>query len=111
MADKSVPQNTGGQYNLPTVTSNTTGTVVTSAGGRLCQVAVITAGTSATSFYDASAVTAAASANLIWTDVTNRAVGSVVSLQIPVANGIVVSGAAGSAGYCVCYNSCGPFGD
>lgn len=99
MADKSIPQNTGGQYAL--TASTTTETAIYTGGGRVCQVVILTAGTAANSLYDGTNST---TGKLIWTDITNRTVGQVVSLQIPVDTGIVVKGTTGSGGVLVTFN-------
>lgn len=99
MADKSVPQNTGGQYTAGA--STTAETAVYTGGGRVCKVVIVTAGTSTYQLYDGTQSTGGV---LIFTDITNRTVGQVVDLQVPVTTGIVYKGTTGSAGVLITYN-------
>lgn len=100
MADKSIPQNTGGQYNAA-VTSGNSETLVYTGAGRLSRFAVITAGTASFSIYDGTQSTGG---TLIYTSLTNDALGTVKDVQAPITTGIVVKGTTGSAGVAVYYN-------
>jgi hypothetical protein len=100
MADKSIPQNTGGQYGT-TCTSGNAETLIYTGGGRLCKFNIVTAGTASFSIYDGTQSTGG---TLVFTSLTNDAVGTVKDLQTPITTGIVVKGTTGSAGLYVTYN-------
>lgn len=100
MADKSIPQNTGGQY-VGAFTGGNVETLVYTGAGRLSQFVITTAGTAAFSIYDGTQST---SGTLLYTSITNDTNGTLKSLQIPITNGIVVKGTTGSAGLVVTYN-------
>ena len=100
MADKSVPQNTGGQYG-GAFTGGNVETLVYTGGGRLCKFAVLTAGTASFSVYDGTQSTGG---TLIFTSLTNDALGTVKDVQLPITTGIVVKGTTGAAGIYVTYN-------
>lgn len=106
MADLSIPQNTGGQYNAA-VTNGEAETLVYTGAGRLSRFAIITAGTASFSIYDGTQSTGG---TLIFTSLTNDAVGTVKDVQAPISTGIVVKGTTGSAGIAVYYNKDGAYG-
>lgn len=107
MADKGVPQNSGGQYG-GIFTGGAVETLVYTGAGRLCKFTIITAGTASFSIYDATQSTGG---TLVFTSLTNDALGVVKDLQVPITTGIVVKGAAGAAGIYVCYNKDGQLGN
>ncbi len=99
MADKSVPQNNGGQY---IATSSGNGeTLIYTGTGRVCRVCITTAGTASFSLYDGTQSTGG---TLIFTSLTNDALGTVKDIGMPFATGLVVKGTTGSAGICIGYN-------
>ena len=100
MADKSVPHNTGGQYG-GIFTSGNGETLVYTGAGRLCKFTILTAGTASFSIYDGTNST---TGTLVFTSLTNDALGTVKDLQVPITTGIVVKGTTGAAGIYVCYN-------
>lgn len=106
MADASVPQNTGGQYG-GIFTSGNVETLVYTGGGRLCKFSILTAGTASFSIYDGTQSTGG---TLVFTSLTNDALGTVKDLQIPISTGIVVKGTTGAAGIYVMYNKTGALG-
>lgn len=107
MADKSVPQNTGGQYG-GNFTGGNVETLVYTGGGRACKFAITTAGTASFSLYDGTQSTGG---TLIFTSLTNDPVGTVKDLQLPISNGIVVKGTTGAAGIYLCYNKTDALGN
>lgn len=100
MADKSIPQNTGGQYNAA-VTSGSSETLVYTGAGRLCKITIITAGTASISIYDGTQSTGGV---LLYTSITNDVLGTIKDIQAPITTGIVVKGTTGGGGVCVTYN-------
>lgn len=107
MADASVPQNTGGQYG-GIFTSGNVETLVYTGGGRLCKFTILTAGTASFSIYDGTQSTGG---TLIFTSLTNDALGTVKDVQLPISTGIVVKGTTGAAGIYVTYNKTGALGN
>lgn len=103
MADNSLQQNSGGQYNANTSGGNGE-TALYSGAGRLCQVVIITAGTAAFSFYDGTQSTGG---TLIYTSITNDTNGTIKTPNLPVSAGIVYKGTTGSAGVAITYNKGG----
>ena len=106
MADASVPQNTGGQYGSA-FTGGNVETLIYTGGGRLCQFSILTAGTASFSIFDSTQSTGG---TLIFTSLTNDALGTVKSLQIPISTGICVKGTTGAAGIYVCFNKTAALG-
>jgi hypothetical protein len=106
MADKSVPQNTGGQY-LTAFTGGNVETLIYTGSGRLCKLAITTAGTASVSVYDGTNST---TGTLIFTSLTNDALGTVKDLQMPITTGIVLKGTTGAPAFAVCYNKDGALG-
>lgn len=107
MADASVPPNTGGQYG-GIFTSGNVETLVYTGGGRVCKFSILTAGTASFSIYDGTQSTGG---TLIFTSLTNDALGVVKDVQLPVSTGIVVKGTTGAAGIYVTYNKTGSGGN
>lgn len=106
MADASVPQGTGGQYGGQ-FTGGNVETLVYTGAGRLCKFSVLTAGTASFSIYDGTQSTGG---TLVFTSLTNDALGTVKDLQIPISTGIVVKGTTGAAGIYVCFNKTAAYG-
>ena len=100
MADRSIPQNTGGQY-TGIFTGGNVETAITTSAGRLCKIIILTAGTTITSIYDGPNSTAG---TLINATITNDVTGTIKDVQIPITTGIVVKGTTGSAGMGIQYN-------
>lgn len=100
MADKSIPQNTGGQY-VGQFTGGNVETLVYTGAGRLCKFSIITAGTASFSCYDGTQSTGG---TLIYTSLTNDPLGTVKDVQLPITTGIVIKGTTGAAGVAVAYN-------
>lgn len=107
MADLSVPQNTGGQFS-GVFTGGAVETLVYTGAGRLSKIHILTAGTAMISVYDGVASTGG---TLIYSTITNDVTGTIKDVQLPIAVGIVVKGAAGSGGCLVTYNKGGPLGN
>ena len=106
MADLSVPQGVGGQYSGQ-FTSGAVETLIYTGAGRLCRISIITAGTAMISFYDGTQSTGG---TLIYSTITNDVTGTIKDVQLPIATGIVVKGAAGSGGCVVGYNKAAVYG-
>ena len=100
MADKSIPQNSGGQY-TGQFTGGAVETLIYTGAGRLSKIHVITAGTAMVSIYDGTQSTGG---TLIYSTITNDVTGTTKDVQLPITTGIVVKGSAGSAGVVVAYN-------
>jgi len=88
------------------------GASAASAGsGRLCRICVMAQGTVVTNIYDNAS---AASGTKIWTipasGTTAVASGTMFDVQVPVANGIFVGGAANTSECLVTYATDAPFG-
>lgn len=107
MADKSIPQNNGGQF-TGQFTGGNVETLVYTGGGRLNKIHVITAGTAVVSIYDGTQSTGG---TLIYATITNDATGTIKDVQLPITTGIVVKGTTGSAGLTLAYNKTGPLGN
>lgn len=107
MADKSVPQNSGGQF-TGVFTGGNVETLVYTGAGRLNKIHILTAGTAILSVYDGTNSTAG---TLIYSTITNDVTGTIKDVQLPITTGIVVKGTTGSAGACVAYNKDGPLGN
>lgn len=107
MADASIPQNLGGQY-TGQFTSGNIETLIYTGAGRLCKIAIITAGTAMISVYDGTQSTGS---TLIYSTITNDVTGTVKDVQLPIATGIVVKGTTGSGGCVVGYNKGGVYGN
>jgi hypothetical protein len=107
MADKSVPQNSGGQF-TGVFTGGNVETLVYTGAGRLNKIHILTAGTAILSVYDGTQSTGG---TLIYSTITNDVTGTIKDVQLPITTGIVVKGAAGTAGVCVAYNKDGPLGN
>ncbi len=105
VADNVVPQTTGGQYST-LVAGAASETLVYTGTGRVCQISFATVGTQALSIYDGTQSTGG---TLIYTAATNPTAGSApVSLQWPIAVGIVVKGTStASHGLAISYNKAG----
>lgn len=104
MADRSFPYGNYGGYHTTSVTAGDAETNVLSGAGRLNKLSIVTAGTAAFSIYDGTQSTGGI---LIYTSITNDPVGTVKTLDFPVANGITVKGTTGSAGMAVVYTGNG----
>lgn len=107
MADKSVPQNSGGQF-TGVFTGGNVETLVYTGAGRLNKIHVLTAGTAMVSVYDGTNST---TGTLIYSTITNDATGTIKDVQLPIATGIVVKGTTGSAGVVAAYNKGGALGN
>ena len=99
-ADNQIQMGAGGQY-AAAVTNGSSETLVYTGAGRLCRFSILTAGTASASVYDGTQST---SGVLVFTTLTNDALGVIKDVQIPIATGIVVKGTTGSPGLCVQYN-------
>lgn len=109
MADLSQPTTIGGQYGSAVTNAVTTDIAVyTTGGGRLCKITIITAGTASLSIYDGTQSTGGA---LMFTSLTNDALGVVKDLGLPFASGIVVKGTTGSPGVFLTYNKTSAYGN
>lgn len=106
MADLSIPQNSGGQY-VGQFTGGNVETLVYTGAGRICKIAIITAGTAMISVYDGTQSTGG---TLIYSTITNDVTGTIKDVQLPVATGIVVKGTTGSGGCAVGYNKSSAYG-
>ena len=107
MADRSIPQNVGGQYNA-IFTGGEASTLIYTGAGRLCKIHVITAGTAVVTIYDGTQSTGG---TMIYKTITNDVTGTSKDIQIPVTTGIAIVGTTGSPGLCVCYNKDGVYGN
>lgn len=107
MADKSIPQNSGGQF-TGQFTSGNVETLIYTGAGRLNKIHIITAGTAMISVYDGTQSTGA---TLIYSTITNDVTGTIKDVQLPITTGIVVKGTTGSGGCIVAYNKDGPLGN
>ncbi len=66
--------------------------LVKASAGRICRLVINVAGTAGRlSVYDAATTGAVAASNLVWTAVDTTSLGSVIELQWPCQNGIVVT--------------------
>jgi hypothetical protein len=83
----SVLTTAGGQNSVLNVTTTT---VVKNSPGRIVRLVFNAASTTAPAVYDFTATTGFAAANLIWQGATTTAAQTVVYLEFPCANGIVV---------------------
>jgi hypothetical protein len=106
MADASIPQNTGGQYGT-LYTGGNVETLIYTGSGRASKFAITTAGTASVSIYDGTQSTGG---TLIFTSLTNDALGIIKDLQLPFTTGLVVKGTTGSAGGYITYNKTGAYG-
>jgi hypothetical protein len=86
-AVSSVLTSNGGQN---TALGVTTTTVVKSSPGRVVRLVFNAASTTAPAVYDYTATTGFGAANLIWQGGTTTAAQTIVDLEFPCANGIVV---------------------
>lgn len=107
MADRSIPQNTGGQFNA-IFTGGSVNTLIYTGSGRLSRIHILTAGTAVVTIYDGTQETGG---TMIYKTITNDVTGTIKDVQIPVTNGIAVVGTTGSAGLCICYNKDGVYGN
>lgn len=107
MADRSVPQNSGGQF-TGVFTGGAVETLVYTGAGRLNKIHILTAGTAMFSIYDGTQSTGG---TLIYSSITNDVTGVVKDVQLPITTGIVVKGSTGTAGVVVAYNKDGPLGN
>ena len=96
-----------GQFNAA-VTNGNSETLVYTGAGALHRFSILTAGTASFSIYDGTQSTGG---TLIFTSLTNDAVGTVKDCQFPVNTGIVVKGTTGSAGIGVFYSKSGVNGE
>lgn len=106
MADASVPQNLGGQYNA-LFTGGEQNALIYTGAGRLCKLHITTAGTAVFTIYDGTQSTGG---TMIYKSITNDVTGTSKDLQIPFTTGLAVVGTTGSAGFSLCYNKTGAFG-
>lgn len=97
----SVPLNTDAAGNLLVSTGTTTHldittkTVIKTGPGRVAKVSFVTASTAAPGVYDAATTAAGVVAVALWVGPTETAVGTVVALDMPFANGLVVDPGTG----------------
>lgn len=75
--------------------------VVSAKPGRINRVVVTTAGTAALELHDHA--TASSATRRVWKSIATPAVGDVLTLDLPVANGIVALQASGSAAVTIAY--------
>lgn len=102
MSDLALNQTSGGQYVAAVGAGAGAADVVVSAyPGRVNRVLVTTAGTAALELYDHAS--ASSGATLIWKSIATPALGDALTLDLPVANGIVAKQASGSAAVTVSY--------
>lgn len=107
MADKVQVTSNGGQfYNI---CANATCSVVSSSPGRLCKLIFLLnfANSTSTSIYDNAT---GAGGTIIYNTLPNTAVGTVVDLQIPVANGIYWGGAVNTPQALISFTKDGAYG-
>jgi len=107
MADLVARDSKAGQYGT-LITSATTETLVYTGAGLVCRFNVVTAGTASLSIYDGTQSTGG---TLIFTSLTNDAVGTVKDVQFPVSTGIVVKGTTGVPSIALSYSKAGPSGN
>lgn len=93
-------QSTGGQYNGAFAGGNVE-TLVYTGTGRLQAFAITTAGTASFSIYDGTQSTGG---TLLFTSLTNDALGTVKACGFPFTTGLVFKGTTGAAGVCAFYN-------
>ena len=106
MADQCLPSQQFG-YNAGVFTGGNVETLIFTGSGRVCSLAVTTAGTAVMSIYDGTNSTAG---TLIYTSITNSVSGATAILGIPVSAGIVVKGTTGTQGVSLTYNGPGVYG-
>lgn len=106
MADQCIPRPDYGYY-AGTFTGGNVETLVYTGSGRVCNLAVTTAGTAVMSIYDGTQSTGGV---LIYTSITNSVTGATAILGIPVSAGIVVKGTTGTQAVCLTYNGPNPLG-
>jgi hypothetical protein len=91
----------GGSFSTPIAAGVTTDTVIKPSAGRLCKVLITATGTNPMSIFDnASGHTG----TIIGQFPANPVVGSIVSFQMPAANGITVQGNAANPGFTVSFD-------
>lgn len=108
MPDLSVQSNAGGQYNFAMTANTTAETAIYTGAGRVCKLFVTAAGTASLSIYDGTQSTGG---TLIFTTLTNDALGTIKEVQCPVTTGIVLKGTTGSPGVCISYAKAGQNGN
>jgi len=91
MPSEVLQNSNGGQFNAA-VASLTTETLVYTGAGILNKLSITAAGTASLSIYDGTQSTGG---TLIFTSLTNDALGTVKDLQFPFANGLLVKGTTG----------------
>lgn len=96
-----------GQFNAAVTNGNSTTLVYTGAGA-LHKANILTAGTASFSIYDGTQTTGA---TLIFTSLTNDALGVGKDIQFPFNTGLLVVGTTGSAGIAVSYSKNGVNGE
>ncbi len=106
MASSVLQNNNGGQFNAA-VSSVTTETLVYTGNGIINRISITAAGTASVSIYDGTQSTGG---TLIFTSLTNDALGVVKELQFPVANGILIKGTTGCPGLGIFYSKGGANG-
>lgn len=89
MADKSIIQTDGGQYTVNVAAGTLVNTLVFTGPGRICRVAITTLGSVDLQLWDSATTTGAAGAILVGNVTGAAAVGTILSLQIPVTTGIL----------------------
>lgn len=109
MADLAFQYSSGGQYNAA-VAAAAASAVLTGAG-RLCKIVIMAQGSAVTDIYDNTAGSGTKIYTIPASGTTALPIGTVVDIQIPVANGIYVAGTTNTSGITVTYNKAGPNGN
>lgn len=108
MADSTIQSNAGGQYSTAVAGANAE-TLVYTGAGRLNSISVITVGTVGVSIYDGTQSTGG---TLIYANVTNPTLGTVVQLNWPINTGILVKGTSTAThGIALAYGKAGVNGN
>jgi hypothetical protein len=97
-----------GQYNAAFTGGNVETAIYTSGPGVLNKFAITTAGTASLSIYDGTNSTAG---TLIFTSLTNDALGVIKDCGLAFTTGLVVKGTTGAAGIAVFYSKAGANGN
>ena len=91
----------GGKQTTAVAAGTTTDTVIKASPGRLCKVLITTSAAAAIVFYDN---TSGHTGTIIGYIAASTAVGTVVDLQMPAANGITFAGIASSPAFTVSWS-------
>lgn len=105
-ADNVIQYSVGGQFTA-TVAAATAG-VASAVPGRLCKLVVNSVGTAVTPIHDHAS---AASGTVLYTLKASPAIGDIIVIDMPAANGIYIAGGTNTSAITVSYNKTGTNGN